>query len=120
MTAAKDQPDPIKVEVTNKVEVVNTQTAPLERRSVPVSFSVGQVPQLIAPLSNKRIQLILSVTGANAFLCTSQSQAGQVSSTYNAGAALQPGVYTLMGTGEFWIVASQGTVVVGVIAEYEV
>jgi hypothetical protein len=114
MVAAKEQTDPI------LVQVVNEQTAPVERRSVPVSFSVGQVPVNIAPFSNKRIKLILSVTGANVFLCTSQAQALQVSTTYNAGAALVTGVYELVGSGEFWIVASQGTVVVGVIAEYEV
>lgn len=114
MPAEKEQPDPI------KVVVVNEQKAPVERRSVAVSFTVAQVPVNIAPYSDKRIQLTLSVTGANAFLCTSQAQAGQVTNTYNSGAALTTGVYTLVGTGEFWLVASQGNVVVGVIAEYEV
>jgi hypothetical protein len=114
MVAAKEQTEPI------LVQVVNEQTAPVERRSIPVSFNVGQAPINIAPYSNKRIKLILSVTAVNAFLCTSQAQAGQVTTTYNAGAALAVGVYELVGTGEFWIIASQGNVVVGVIAEYEV
>lgn len=114
MVAAKEQVDPI------LVQVVNEQTAPVERRSVPVTFNVGQVPVNIAPYSNKRIKLILSVTAVNAFLCTSQAQAGQVTVTYNAGAALAIGVYELVGSGEFWLAASQGNVVVGVIAEYEI
>ena len=114
MVAAKEQTDPI------LVQVVNEQTAPVERRSVPVSFTVNQVPVNIAPYSNKRIKLILSVTAVNVFLCTSQAQALQVTTTYNAGAALAVGVYELVGSGEFWLVASQGTPLVGVIAEYEV
>lgn len=113
MVAAKEQTEPI------LVKVVDTETAPVERRTTAITFTVAQVPQLIAPYSNKRIHLILSVTGANAFLCTSQAQAGQVTTTYNAGAALTTGVYEIVGSGEFWIVASQGNVVVGVIAEYE-
>ncbi len=114
MAAAKEQTDPI------LVQVVNEQTAPVERRSIPATFNVGQNPINIAPYSDKRIHIILSVLAVNAFLCTSQAQAGQVTSTYNAGAALAVGVYELVGSGEFWLVASQGNVVVGVIAEYEV
>ena len=114
MPAAKEQTDPI------LVQVVSEQTAPIERRTTAITFVVNQVPVNIAPYSNKRIKLILSVTAVNAFLCTSQAQAAQVTTTYNAGAALAVGVYELVGSGEFWLVASQGNVVVGVIAEYEV
>lgn len=103
-----------------KVQIVQEEKAPVERRTVPVTVNVGQVPIPVAPLSNKRIQCILSVTAANVFLCTSQSQAQQVSTTYAAGAQLIAGVYTLQGTGEFWLVASQGNVPVGIISEYEV
>lgn len=102
-----------------RVRIVETEQAPVERSTIPVSFAVNQIPVMVAPLSNKRVKCILSVTGANVFLCTSQSQALNVSTTYNAGAALVQGVYELNGTGELWLVASQGTTVVGVISEYE-
>ncbi len=102
-----------------KVQVVETEQAPVERSTVPASFAVAQNPVMVAPLSNKRTKCVLSVTGSNVFLCTSQSQALNVSTTYNAGAALVQGVYELNGTGELWLVASQGTTVVGVISEYE-
>lgn len=102
-----------------RVKVVQEEQAPVERSTIPASYAVGQTPVLIAPYSNRRIKCILSVTGANVFICTSQAQAQNVTTTYNAGAALVQGVYELIGTGEFWLVASQGTTVVGVISEYE-
>lgn len=110
-----------------RVVVVNdTQQAPVERRTNLASFVPSTTPQMILPLSNKRIHAVISVvvTGTgqtgNAFLTKDQAGALQVSATYNAGSIIGPGTFEVVGTGEMWLVSSGSTnFTVGVIAEYE-
>jgi len=107
-----------------QVQIVATETAQRERRTTVISYvppvaGTGQ-PVCILPLSNKRIHAIISVTGVGtAYICTSQAQALNVTTIYNAGAIVGPGTFELVGTGEFWLVSSAAGVIVGVIAEYE-
>lgn len=119
---AVDAQKPIKVVVVN-----DTQTAPVERRSIPVSFTPSVNPVCILPLSNKRIHAVISVVPVStgntglAFLVNNQSGAQNVSATYNAGAILGPGTFDVVGTGDWWLVSNGPTnYVVGVIGEYEV
>jgi hypothetical protein len=110
-----------------KVQIVNDQRAPVERRSQLSTYVPSATPFCILPLSNKRIQAIVSVvpiaTGntGQAYITKDQAGALQVSATYNAGAIIGPGTFTMVGTGELWLV-SNGTTnyLVSVIAEYEV
>jgi hypothetical protein len=106
------------------VQIIEVEKAQKERRSIPMTYVPPVVgassPVCILPLSNKRIHAIVSVTGVGvANLCTSQAQALQVTATYNAGAIIGPGTFELVGTGEFWLIASATGVLVSVIAEYE-
>lgn len=110
-----------------KVEVVNTQTAPVERRSTMRSYVPGVgAPVCIIPLSNKRIHTIINVVATStgntgqAFLANSQADANQASATYNAGSIIGPGEFEMVTTGEIWLSANGVTnYVVGVISEYE-
>lgn len=110
-----------------KVTIVNEQRAPVERRTQLSTYVPSTVPTEILPLSNKRIQAIINVvpvsTGntGQAFITKAQADALQVSASYNAGSIVGPGSFTIVGTGQLWLVASGATnYVVGVIAEYEV
>jgi hypothetical protein len=109
-----------------KVQIVPTETAPVERRSTTTSFVPG-APQQILPLSNKRIQAVISVvaiaTGntGNAFLCKDAASAKDVlSGNNNSGSILGAGTFTVVGTGEWWLASTGATnLLVGVVAEYE-
>jgi hypothetical protein len=118
--SAEEQTKPI------KVQVVATETAQRERKTITMTYTppiAGVTPSgpiCILPLSNKRIHAIISVTGVGvAYLCTSQSQAMNVTATYNAGAIVGPGTFEVVGSGELWLIAVAAGVIVGVIAEYE-
>lgn len=111
-----------------KVQIVPVETAPVERRTNMGTFTPGLVPQMIAGLSNKRIQLIINVVTAFtgntglAFLCKDYASAQDAAKgNNNSGSILGPGTFTAVGTGEFWIVSTGVTNdLVGAIAEYEV
>jgi hypothetical protein len=116
--SAEEQHKPI------PVQIVATETAQRERRTIPMTYTppIASVtpsgPVCILPLSNKRIHAVISVTGVGvAYLCTSQSQAMNVTATYNAGAIIGPGTFDIVGSGELWLVAVAAGVIVGVIAE---
>jgi hypothetical protein len=113
---------PIDVRIVNDV-----QTAPIERRTNMATFVPSATPTCILPYSNKRIHAIINVvaTGTGntgfAFFTKDQADALQVSATYNAGSIIGPGQFEVVGTGEFWLVASGATnFTVGVISEYEI
>ena len=108
-----------------KVQIVNTQAAPVERRSTMRSYVPGAAVCII-PLSNKRIHTIVNVVATStgntgqAFLANSQADANQASATYNAGSIIGPGEFEMVTTGEVWLSANGTTnYVVGVISEYE-
>jgi hypothetical protein len=106
------------------VQIIEVEKAQKERRSIPMTYTppiAGVAPPVcILPLSNKRIHAIISVTGVGvANLCTSQAQASQVTTTYNAGAVIGPGSFELVGTGEFWLITAASGVLVSVVAEYD-
>jgi hypothetical protein len=110
-----------------RVQIVPVETAPIERRSNLTSFTPSTTMQQILPLSNKRIQAVISVvtiaTGntGNAFLCKDAASAKDAAQGYNnSGVILGPSTFTVVGTGEFWLVSNGATnLLVGVVAEYE-
>jgi hypothetical protein len=124
MAANEDGP-PVKVHVVNTVETTYTEPAPVEKRTVVRTYAVAQTPIEIGPISRKKIQTILTVTGANVYLCSSQTDAQQIGQgSYTGdigdGAQLVAGIYPpILGSGQLWLVASQGTTNVSVITEYE-
>lgn len=111
-----------------KVQIVQEEKAPVERRTNMATFIPGAVPQNILGLSNKRIQAIINVvpiaTGntGQAFLLKDYAAGQQVASGYEGtGSILGPGTFTVVGTGEFWLAATGLTnYAVGVVAEYEI
>lgn len=112
-----------------KVQVVPVEQAPVERRSNPATFVPSTVPAPILPLSNKRIHAVVSVAQVNTgqtgivYLCKDQAAALNVAAgnyVGGAAAAVGPGTFELVGTGEWWLVSTgPSNYLVGVIGEYD-
>lgn len=117
-----------------KVQIVNEQRAPVERRSNMQSFNPSTQPQSICPQSDRRIRVVINVVATNqaqagvVYLCKDQAAAlGVVAAFTNGGSftsggasVIGAGTFELVGTGDIWMVSTgPSNYTVGVIAEYE-